>query len=30
VVTQLRSLSPLWGKKLDLEIWKTEEAGHEH
>lgn len=30
VVTRLRSLSPLWGKKLDLEIWKTEEAGHEH
>jgi cysteine desulfurase len=30
VVNRLRSMSPLWGKKLDLEKWKTEEAGHEH
>jgi cysteine desulfurase len=32
VVTRLRSLSPLWGKKIDLEKWKKdmEHRGHEH
>jgi cysteine desulfurase len=32
VVARLRSFSPLWGRKLDLEKWKTEmkERGHEH
>ena len=32
VVTKLRSLSPLWGKKLDLEKWKREmeQRGREH
>ena len=32
VVSRLRSMSPLWGKNLDLEQWKKdmEQRGHEH
>jgi cysteine desulfurase len=32
VVSRLRSLSPLWGKKINLEEWKKEmeQRGHEH
>ena len=32
VVTRLRSFSPLWGKKIDLEKWKKdmEHRGHDH
>jgi cysteine desulfurase len=32
VVSRLRSMSPLWGKHLDLEQWKKdmEQRGHEH
>jgi len=32
VVERLRSFSPIWGKKIDLEKWKKdmEQRGHEH